>query len=131
MSIKITRRKFLGSTATALLLSPMISMGKGKPADLNVALLGVGEQGQRLMQASLKIPGLRFKAVCDIWEYNLRRASNTLKPYGHDNNAYIDYEEMLSKEKDLDAIVIATPDFWHARQTIDSLESGLHVFTVI
>ncbi len=35
--------------------------------DINVALLGAGEQGQVLMDACLKIPGIRFKAVCDIW----------------------------------------------------------------
>ena len=99
------------------------------PAELNVALLGVGAQGQVLLNAMLKIPGLRFRAVCDIWtDYNLKRAGNLLSKYGHEVNLYEDFREMLDKEKGLDAVVIATPDFWHAEHTIASLQAGLHVY---
>jgi predicted dehydrogenase len=102
------------------------------PADLqviNVALLGAGAQGQVLMEAMVRIPGLRFRAVCDIWtEYNQRRVVNTLKRFKHEVNGYEDYREMLDKEKELDAVIIATPDFWHARHTIDSLKAGRHVY---
>ena len=84
--------------------------------ELNVALLGAGAQGQVLMEAMLRIPGLRFRAVCDIWtEYNQRRAADTLKRFKHEPNGYEDYREMLDKEKQLDAVIIATPDFWHAQ----------------
>jgi predicted dehydrogenase len=102
----------------------------GKKADdINVALLGAGEQGQVLIDACLKIPGLRFKAVCDIWaDYNLKKVSRRLKAYRHENNTYLDYREMLDKEKDLDAVIIATPDFWHAEHTIAALKAGLHVY---
>ncbi len=102
------------------------------PADLqvvNLALLGAGAEGQVLTDAMLRIPGLRFHAVCDIWaEYNQKRVVNTLKRYGHEVNAYEDYREMLDKEKGIDAVVIATPDFWHAQQTIDCLKAGKHVY---
>ncbi len=102
------------------------------PADLqeiNVALLGAGAQGQVLLDAMLRIPGLRFRAVCDIWEeYNQKRVVRILKKYKHEVTGYIDYREMLDKEKDLDAVVIATPDFWHAPHTIDCLEAGKHVY---
>jgi predicted dehydrogenase len=101
----------------------------GKVSELNVALLGQGAQGEVLLNAMLKIPGLRFRAVCDIWtEYNLRRAVNLLKKYKFEVNAYEDYQDMLAKEKDLDAVVIATPDFWHARHTVDCLKAGLNVY---
>jgi predicted dehydrogenase len=97
--------------------------------EINVAILGVGAQGQILMEAMLRIPGLRFRAVCDIWtEYNLRRAVNTLGRFGHEVNGYEDYREMLDREKELDAVVIATPDFWHAQHTVDCLEAGRHVY---
>jgi predicted dehydrogenase len=97
--------------------------------DLNIALIGVGAQGQVLMDSMLKLPALRFRAVCDIWEnYNLKRAAGILKRYGHPVNRYMDYREMLAKEHELDAVVIATPDFWHAEHSIACLEAGLHVY---
>ena len=102
------------------------------PADLqviNVALVGAGAQGQVLTESMLRIPGLRFRAVCDIWtEYNQRRVVNTLKRFKHEVNGYEDYREMLDKEKELDAVIIATPDFWHAQHTIDCLKAGKHVY---
>jgi predicted dehydrogenase len=130
---EIDRRTFLRSAAAAgagLALSPHILLSQEAAADdINVALLGAGEQGQVLIDACLKIPGLRFKAVCDIWaEYNLKRVSRRLKAYKHENNAYTDYQEMLAAEKDLDAVIVATPDFWHAEQTIAALKAGLHVY---
>jgi predicted dehydrogenase len=130
----INRRSFLRTSAalgTGLLLSPE-SFGQTagpQTEDINVALLGTGAQGQVLLDACLKIPGLRFKAVCDIWQsYNQTRTSRLLKKYGHEHNTYVDYQEMLDKEKDLDAVIIATPDFWHAEQTIACLKSGLNVY---
>ncbi len=96
---------------------------------INVALLGAGAQGQVLTDAMLRIPGLRFRAVCDVWtEYNQKRVVNQLKRFGHEVNAYEDYREMLDKEKELDAVVIATPDFWHSQHTVDCLKAGKHVY---
>jgi len=96
--------------------------------DVNVALLGGGAQGQVLMDAMLKIPNLRFRAVCDIWEYNRNRVVRTLGKYNHQVNGYEDYREMLDKEKDIEAVVIATPDFWHSPHTVDCLKAGKHVY---
>jgi predicted dehydrogenase len=97
--------------------------------EINVALLGAGAQGQVLTDAMLRIPGLRFRAVCDVWtEYNQRRVVNSLKRFKHEVNGYEDYREMLDKEKALDAVIIATPDFWHAPHAIDCLAAGKHVY---
>jgi predicted dehydrogenase len=99
------------------------------PAEVNVALLGAGAQGQVLLNSMLRIPGVRFRAVCDIWkEYNQKRAVNLLRKYKFPVNGYEDHREMLDKEKDLDAVVIATPDFWHARHAVDCLQAGKHVY---
>jgi predicted dehydrogenase len=102
------------------------------PKDLqviNVALLGAGAQGQVLTDSMLRIPGLRFRAVCDIWEeYNQKRVVNTFRKFKHDVNAYVDYREMLDKEKELDAVIIATPDFWHSQHAADCLKAGKHVY---
>jgi predicted dehydrogenase len=98
-------------------------------SEINVALVGAGDQGEVLLNAMLKIPGLRFRAICDIWtEYNQRKLVSRLKKFNFEVNGYEDYREMLDKERDLDAVVIATPDFWHARQTIDCLHAGKHVY---
>ncbi|HXY40310.1 MAG TPA: Gfo/Idh/MocA family oxidoreductase [Vicinamibacteria bacterium] len=102
---------------------------KGEAAEVNVALLGAGAQGQVLLDSMLRIAGLRFRAVCDIWtEYNQKRVVNTLRKYKFEVNGYEDYREMLDKEKQLDAVVIATPDFWHAQHTVDCLKAGKHVY---
>jgi predicted dehydrogenase len=100
-----------------------------KLSEINVALLGAGAQGEVLLNAMLKIPGLRFRAVCDVWaEYNQRRLVNMLRKFKFDVKGYEDYKEMLDKEKDLDAVVIATPDFWHSQHTQDCLRAGKHVY---
>jgi len=97
--------------------------------EIGVALIGAGAQGQVLVDSMLRIPGLRFRAVCDIWaEYNLKRVVNTLRKYKYDVRGYEDYRKMLDEEKELDAVVIATPDFWHAPHTVDCLEAGKHVY---
>jgi predicted dehydrogenase len=130
----IDRREFLRSTAAlgaGVVLAPKSfgqAAGSG-PDDINVALLGAGAQGQVLLNACLKMRGVRFKAVCDIWTaYNQKRVSRLLKKYRHEHNTYVDYQEMLDKEKDLDAVLIATPDFWHAEHTVACLKAGLHVY---
>jgi len=132
---KIDRRSFLASVSAAgagLVLSPMVvgqAGGGTKSDDINIALLGCGEQGQVLMSACRNIPGIRFKAVCDIWTaYNQRRVSRLLARYGHEHNTYVDYKEMLDKEKDIDAVIVATPDFWHAEHAVACLKAGMHVY---
>ena len=133
----MNRRSFLRSTAAAgagLVIAPVVLGQAASPAepkkadDINVALLGTGEQGQVLMNACRKVPGIRFKAVCDIWSYNRKRVSGQLDSYGHQHNTYEDYKEMLDKEKDLHAVLVATPDFWHAEHAVACLKAGLHVY---
>jgi threonine dehydrogenase-like Zn-dependent dehydrogenase len=69
-----------------------------QPEPINVALIGAGTQGLVLLTACLKIPGVRFTAVCDIWEaYNLRRASRCLPCPSI--STYTDYEAMLDSEE--------------------------------
>jgi predicted dehydrogenase len=133
----IDRRKFLGVAAAGVgLLLAREEKGAAAPLqrtsssdEVTIALIGAGAQGQVLMNACLKIPDVRFQAVCDIWDaYNLRRAQRMLDKFGQKVNAYQDYRRMLAKEKSLDAVLIATPDFWHADQTVDCLRAGKHVY---
>jgi len=132
----MNRRSFLRSSAAlgaGLAFAPRIlaQSGGGASDQINVALLGAGAEGQVLMDACRKIPGIRFKAVCDIWEkFNLKRVSGLLRRYGHTNSKYTDYKEMLAnKDKDkIDAVIIATPDFWHAEHAIACMKAGLDVY---
>ncbi|MBK7979171.1 MAG: Gfo/Idh/MocA family oxidoreductase [Ignavibacteriae bacterium] len=129
-----SRRDFIKTSAAVgigLFAAPYLktSAKSALSGDINVGLIGAGAEGQVLMDACLKIPNIKFKAVCDIWEnYHLTRAVRLLKKFGHDANGYIDYKDMLAKEKDLDAVIVATPDFWHARHAIAAMEAGLHVY---
>jgi len=102
---------------------------KGPSDDLNIALIGAGAEGRVLTEAILRIPGIRFKVVCDIWDYSLNYTVNYLKKYKHEVKGYENYEEMLKEEKDhLDAVIVATPDWMHAEHTIACLNAGLHVY---
>lgn len=137
---ELNRRQFL-QTSAAIGAGLYVS-GRALGADtpdakkdvINVALLGAGAQGQVLMDAIIKKkdPSIRFVAVCDIWEVNRRKVQRRLKAYanyyGYRDAAYTDYKEMLDTEKDLDAVIVATPDFWHTEHSIASLQKGLHVY---
>ena len=136
----MNRRQFLRSSlgaslaaGSALKITPVVFGQGGSDDVINVGLIGAGEQGKKLKNAVLRIPNIRFKAICDIWEnYNLRsvvRGLNRRQDYKNSPvNAYTDYQYMLAKEKDLDAVIVATPDFWHAEHAIASLKAGKHVY---
>ena len=137
---KLSRRDFLKSSASAGLGMAMaggaltgtslsgMTQDKQKPTELRVALIGAGTQGRVLIESCLRIPGIRFVAVCDIWNYSQRYASRYLKKYGYTVNVYEDYRDMLSKEKNLDVAIVATPDWMHAEHANACMESGLHVY---
>jgi predicted dehydrogenase len=134
----ISRRDFIGATAAAgagLLLTscspdagPPAAQKKQGGSDLHVALIGYGAEGAVLMDSLIKIDGIQIVAICDIWEYHRLEGQRLLKAYGTDARAYENYEDLLEKEKDLQAVIVATPDFWHAPITNACLKAGLHVY---
>lgn len=134
----INRREFLGATAAAgagLLLtscspdnSPKSAAKTSALSNINVALVGFGEEGKVLTESLLGIAGIKVVALCDIWDYHRNEGVKTYKVQGHEVNGYEDYEDMLAKEKDLQAVVVAVPDFWHAPITNACLKAGLHVY---
>lgn len=134
LSSPVSRRDFLSTSAklgAVFAAAPYISRAQelgAKGDTVNVALIGCGEQGRILTNAALPIPGIRFKAVCDIWPYNLTRSERLLKKFGHDAQPFEDYQEMLATVKELDAVIIATPDFKHAEHTNAALKAGKHVY---
>ncbi len=134
-SSPINRRQFLktaGMAGAGLAVAPGILSAASKAAGgdaIHIGIVGFGKQATVLFEAMKNIPGLHFQAVCDIWEYNRRKGVGSVRALqGHMPNDYVDIEDMLAKEKDLDVIIVATPDFWHAPHTVMALESGHHVY---
>jgi predicted dehydrogenase len=133
-TVALDRRGFLKTTATGLsmaLTAPGLLLGQAAAAGgsaIHVALVGIGEQGRILMDVLIKIPGVRVVAVCDIWEYARTYGQRYLRRQGHEATAYEDYREMLDKERQLDAVIVATTDNWHAPISNDALRAGKHVY---
>ena len=129
----IDRRSFLRTGLAAgmglLLTRPSnLTAASRSGGQLNVAIIGLGTQGRVLIESCLKIPDIRFQAVCDIWPYSQRYGQGILRKYGHTVQVYTDFDEMLSAQTNLDAVLIATPDFVHAKHTTACLKAGLHVY---
>jgi len=135
----ITRRDFIGTTAVAgtglLLASCSPDSGAKSPAakggarsKLNIALIGCGAEGQVLLESLLVIEGIHLVAIVDIWDYNRDSNVRRLKSQGVEVKGYENYEDLLAHEKDLQAVIVATPDFWHAPITNACLKAGLHVY---
>jgi predicted dehydrogenase len=129
----MTRREFVRTTAAAgagLVLANAAARGQNKPANrqINIALIGFGTQGRVLLESLLKIEGIQLVAICDIWDYARIYGERYLKKSGVTVRAYENYESLLASEKDLQAVIVATPDFWHAPITNGCLRAGLHVY---
>ena len=135
----LNRREFIAATAVAgagLLLEACKSDAGKKPAaakssslnTINFALIGYGEEGKVLLESLLNIEGVKLVALCDIWDYHRNEGARYLEKLGNEVRVYENYEDLLDKEKDLQAVIVATPDFCHAPMTNTCLKAGLHVY---
>lgn len=130
------RRGFLrkGAAATAgaglFLATSKTAVAQATDATrtLKVAIVGCGAQGQRLLDACKDIPGLEFVAVCDIWNFNRNMVMGRFRGSATKPAEYEDIEEMLAKQKDIECVLIATPDFMHAPHTRIALQAGKSVY---
>lgn len=91
---------------------------------IQFALIGAGGMGSGDTRTALSLPNTALVAACDIYDGRLRRAKEN---WGDHLFTTRDYREVLAR-KDVDAVIIATPDHWHARITIDALAAGKHVY---
>ncbi len=87
---------------------------------INLGLIGSGIQGIH----DLKVDGVKLVAVCDLYKGRLDRAKEL---WGDDIAVTRDYRELLER-KDIDAVIVATPDHWHKKITIDAMEAGKAVY---
>jgi hypothetical protein len=122
-----SRREFLKA---AVLAAPVLADGRLAAAtgavpgvnELRVGIIGLGPRGNFLRERFQKL--CRVTSLCDVHQTRLSGAvaqsSGAARPYG-------DYRELLSSPN-VDGVVIATPDHWHARMSLDALRAGKHVF---
>ena len=123
----ISRRSFLMSSAAAAAVAavrPATALGRSPNETLNIGCIGTGGRCRQLMQALVKVPNVRISAVCDIYDTN--------RELGHklaDSNAFVtkNFREILDR-KDIDAVVIGTPDHWHVPMTIAACAAGKDVY---
>ena len=126
---KTTRRTFLKSaaaTAGTLALGGLIpSSVLGANDRVNFGVIGVGGMGfghlERLVN-NREERNVGVPAVCDVYKRRLSHAQNVCGGDG-----YMDYRKLLDR-KDIDAVLIATPDHWHSKISIDAMEAGKHVY---
>ena len=91
---------------------------------LNLALIGTGIQGIYDTTTALQVPGVKLVAACDLYAGRLDRAREL---WGKDIYVSRDYREILDLDL-VDAVIIATPDHWHKRISIEALKAGKAVY---
>jgi predicted dehydrogenase len=91
---------------------------------IQIALIGAGGMGMGDTSYAVSLPGVKLVAVCDVYDGRLQR---TKEKWGRDLFTTRDYREVLAR-KDVDAVIIATPDHWHQRITVDALNAGKDVY---
>jgi predicted dehydrogenase len=129
---RTSRRRFLAASAAApFLLDPRVHaqdreaqnrQGQGPNGRINLGCIGVGIMGRGLMQGFLGNSGVQVVAVCDVHRQRRDNAVEIVhRAYARDRKsgayrgcaAFNDFRELLAR-RDIDAVVIATPDHWHA-----------------
>jgi predicted dehydrogenase len=92
--------------------------------NVQIALIGAGGMGSGDARMSSSLPGVKLVAVCDIYDGRLQRHREV---YGDSIFTTRDYREILNR-KEVDAVIVGTPDHWHSRITIDALNAGKDVY---
>lgn len=128
---KITRRGFIGTSATALAGLTIVprhavsGLGHIAPSDkLNVAGIGIGGRGKGVLSVVGKTENI--VSLCDVdWSDNVNKVFQ-LYPAARKHK---DYRLMLDKDKDIDAVIVATPDHTHAVISLEAMKRGKHSYT--
>jgi len=112
-----SRREFLGQVAS------IGGLVLGANEKVRFGIIGYGARGEEIVRDALNCPNTEFAAVCDIYTEQRERAK-TIAPAV---KTYIDHRLML-EDKDLDAVLIATPQHLHCEHFVDSIHAGKHVY---
>ncbi len=127
--MNVTRREMLESLGVAtagMVTAGYTATAKGFAANetITVGCIGTGGRCRKLMQSLATIPGVKIAAVCDIWDFHLAEGKKLAQPEAF---ATKDYRAVLDR-KDIDAVLIGTPDHWHVPITIDACAAGKDVY---
>ena len=132
--IKSSTAAAAATVAAGALTSTATAAGTVSPnAKIRIGFIGPGGRGfgahvKQLSKLAAEGQPIELVAVCDVYNKHVDRAVKHIEKVTEVKaTGYVDYTEMLEKEN-LDAVVIGTPDHWHAKQVIDSLGAGLHVY---
>ena len=125
-----SRRGFLGRTLGAAALGAA-SWGRVLGANDRIAVANVGCGRRNLLREAIDIrldANIEIRAVCDTWGLKRRRAAEQVKEFtGREPAQVIDFRDLLAM-RDIDAVIIGTPDHLHARMLADAARAGKHVY---
>ncbi len=128
--MKMNRRHFMQSSglAASVLAAEQAASGQAKrisPNDrVRIGCIGFGIMGQGDVETEAALPGVEIVAVADVYD---GRRTLAQERYGKQVFTTRDYRELLARP-DVDAVIVATPDHWHARIAIDALHAGKDVY---
>src|SRR3954452_14739158 len=91
---------------------------------IQIALIGAGGMGQGDAQMATSLPGVKLVAACDCYDGRLEHMKEV---YGKETFTTKHYKDIVDR-KDIDAVIIATPDHWHSRISVDCLNAGKNVY---
>ncbi len=127
-----SRRDFIrlaaGSTLAGSLAPAALEAGGSAPVApsdaIRIATIGMGGMGFGDTRTALQVPGVEFVAAADCYDGRLTRAKEM---FGKDVMTTRDYREILARS-DIDAVIVATPDHWHAQIATDAMRAGKAVY---
>ncbi len=136
--MKNTRRNFLTTTAKAAFGAslatslPWESLAKSKRMvsaneKINVGVIGINGMGWSDLTSFIKIPEVNVVGLCDVDDNVLNYRKYELAKNGIQTKTYPDYRKML-ENKDIDVIIIGTPDHWHCLQMVEACDAGKDVY---
>ncbi|MEN0052549.1 MAG: Gfo/Idh/MocA family oxidoreductase, partial [Mucilaginibacter sp.] len=138
----ITRKQFIKQAAllSSFFIVPRhVLGGKGytAPSDkINIGFIGAGRQSLTLQKSFLPLTNAQIVAVCDVYEVKVNNFAQMVNTYYAQNapqqqyngiKSYHDYKDILNR-KDIDAVVIAVPDHWHAVIAVQAANAGKDIY---
>ncbi len=132
-----SRRRFIQHSAVGaagLAALPLLQSFAYSPNNtIRMGFIGLGQQTNNLIDGFNKVPGVQIVAGADVYEIKRLRFEKRVKEFNQAKNlkaevtTYKDYREILDR-KDIDAVVIATPDHWHALIALDACSAGKDIY---